>query len=395
MTNVKPTQIFLSYASPDRDRVLQVYDYLIKNGYPDVWIDCKNLHPGQLWELEIQRNLRKSEIVLVFLSNISVNKRGFVQKELKTVLKYLDEKLSDDIYVIPIKLDSDTDIPDEIAQIQWLDLNSSDSLIKLKQSLDKQAKKLGLNPLQPLDAADEIMVGERIIKETWDGLPGYKFEAAIPLFHSSKYDQLDDITKIIEGSFTQNLHEYRNVKLEQSPDIFSWIQDTYIRTNTSEAYYTIAKKNLILSVQYSVSWYGAGAAHPNYHFETFNFLLSPLIYLKEIESVFDSPESCFDKIAAYIRNDLANQKLKRHSEEGQENARKVLEKDQKKWIKGGTENWKSFSAFFFDENGLKIDFAPYQVGPYVEGDYEVLLPYDFIGKDFKKDIQYALSLPLY
>lgn len=59
-------QIFLSYASQDQERVLSVYEFLIKNGFPNTWIDCKKLLPGQPWEFEIQRNLKKSEIVIFF-----------------------------------------------------------------------------------------------------------------------------------------------------------------------------------------------------------------------------------------------------------------------------------------------------------------------------------------
>ncbi len=397
MTDIKPIQIFLSYATPDRDRVLQVYDFLINNGYPDAWIDCKNLHPGQLWELEIQRNLRKSEIVLVFLSNISVNKRGFVQRELRTVLKYLEEKLSDDIYIIPIKLDSDTPVPDEISQIQWLDLNSASAMTSLKQSLDKQTQKLGSMPPPTFNESDEIVVGEKYIKESWNGLPGYQFEAAIPLFYSSKFNQLDEVTKIIEAAFILNLHGHRNVKLEQDVENLSWAQDEYARTNTFEAYYEIVyKKTYILSIQYLVSWYGAGAAHPNYYLETFNFLLSPLIYLRSIEDIFSDPESCFDKVATYAKDDLLKQKLARHAEQVKlGNDWEFSEEQELEWINGGIKNWESFSAFSFTENGLEIGFAPYEVGPYAEGSYSVLLPYNFIGKDFKKDIQHALSLRFY
>lgn len=111
MSEKSEIQIFISYASPDQDRVLPVYEYLIKNGFPNTWIDCKKLLPGQPWELEIQRNLRKSEIIIIFLSHTSVNKRGFVQKELKTTLRYLEEKLFDDIYIVPIKLDTDVIVP--------------------------------------------------------------------------------------------------------------------------------------------------------------------------------------------------------------------------------------------------------------------------------------------
>jgi TIR domain-containing protein len=107
-----PIQIFLSYTIKDRQRVLLVYDYLIKNGFPNVWMDCKKLLAGQTWEFEIFRNLKSSEIFLFFLSHHSVSKRRVVQKELNTALKFLEEKIDGDIYLIPKNLDSDVQVPE-------------------------------------------------------------------------------------------------------------------------------------------------------------------------------------------------------------------------------------------------------------------------------------------
>lgn len=91
MTEQSEIQVFLSYASQDRERVLPVYEYLVTNGYPNTWIDCKKLLGGQNWDLEIKRNLGKSQIIIIFISNSSVNKRGYVQREIKIALKYLEE----------------------------------------------------------------------------------------------------------------------------------------------------------------------------------------------------------------------------------------------------------------------------------------------------------------
>jgi hypothetical protein len=46
----------------------------------------------------------------------------------------------------------------------------------------------------------------------------------------------------------------------------------------------------------------------------------------------------------------------------------------------GTEDWDSFRCFVFDEEGLEISFAPYEVAAYASGPQFVKLPY----ADFKE-----------
>jgi len=48
--------IFISYATPDQERVLPFFEWLEKEGF-DVWVDCRRLKPGQNWSFEIQRAL--------------------------------------------------------------------------------------------------------------------------------------------------------------------------------------------------------------------------------------------------------------------------------------------------------------------------------------------------
>jgi TIR domain len=53
--------VFLSYATPDRERVLPYYDWLKQSGL-DVWIDCRSIRSGQNWDFEINRALDKSGV---------------------------------------------------------------------------------------------------------------------------------------------------------------------------------------------------------------------------------------------------------------------------------------------------------------------------------------------
>jgi hypothetical protein len=83
MTSDAPL-IFISYASPDRARVTPYYEDLENRGF-NVWIDYKRLLAGQKWDFEIRKTLDAAALVVVFLSNNSVDRRGYVQREIKLV----------------------------------------------------------------------------------------------------------------------------------------------------------------------------------------------------------------------------------------------------------------------------------------------------------------------
>ena len=70
-------------------------------------------------------------------SKTSVEKRGFVQKEFNLALKYCEEKLDSDIFIIPCRID-DCVIPEKFSKYQWVDLRESDALEKMLNALNYQ-----------------------------------------------------------------------------------------------------------------------------------------------------------------------------------------------------------------------------------------------------------------
>ena len=74
--------IFLSYARKDKDLVKSLYDDLTRAGVV-AWADFCNLLPGQKWVSEIKNAIKKADLFLVILTRNSVDKRGFIQKEIK------------------------------------------------------------------------------------------------------------------------------------------------------------------------------------------------------------------------------------------------------------------------------------------------------------------------
>jgi tetratricopeptide (TPR) repeat protein len=124
-------KVFISYSRSDIETASDIYQLLHEKGY-SVWMDKFNLLPGQNWKLEIYNNIKSSDFFIACLSNNSVSKRGYVQKELKEAISVLDEMPEGEIYLIPIRLD-DCLVPSFLTNKHWLDWsapNAKDYLLK-------------------------------------------------------------------------------------------------------------------------------------------------------------------------------------------------------------------------------------------------------------------------
>ncbi len=137
-------QIFISYAREDQQRVEVLYRKLLAAGYQP-WLDREHILPGQKWEPIIEQALKRSDFALVCLSATSINKRGFLQKEIKQALEHAERMLEDDVWLIPARLD-DCEVPDSLSTIQWVDLFEPDGFDELLRSIEFQLKRLGRTP---------------------------------------------------------------------------------------------------------------------------------------------------------------------------------------------------------------------------------------------------------
>ena len=76
----RPLRVFLSHAKEDILAVSKLHRQLKNEGWIDPWLAEKNILPGQDWEFEIRKAIKSSDIVLAFLSHISIMKEGYLQK---------------------------------------------------------------------------------------------------------------------------------------------------------------------------------------------------------------------------------------------------------------------------------------------------------------------------
>lgn len=142
----RPLKVFLCHASGDKLPVREIYRRLVAEGV-DVWLDEENIMPGQDWQLEIPRAVREADVVVACLSNKSITKEGYIQKELKYALDRADEKPEDTIFLIPARLE-DCVVPPRLSRWQWVDLFEEHGFARLLRSLKLRAENAGAT-IQP------------------------------------------------------------------------------------------------------------------------------------------------------------------------------------------------------------------------------------------------------
>jgi hypothetical protein len=146
-------QVFLCHASTDKPAVIALYNRLSSYNWIRPWLDSEDLIAGQDWQLEIPKAVRQSDVVLVCLSANSINKAGYVQKEIKYALDVADEKPEGAIYLIPLRLE-DCVVPERLSKPHWVDYFKEDGFNKLLKALSFQAKLLGIDSLIDVPIAE-------------------------------------------------------------------------------------------------------------------------------------------------------------------------------------------------------------------------------------------------
>src|SRR5215475_3379443 len=139
-------RIFLCHATEDKAQVREVYHRLQATDGFEPWLDEEDLLPGQDWDYEIKRALKASDFILIFLSRISVAKRGYVQREMKQALDALQELPEGTIHTIPVRLD-DCEVPEDFRRYHWANLFEPTGFDRIVHAIRAQlTKRPGTTP---------------------------------------------------------------------------------------------------------------------------------------------------------------------------------------------------------------------------------------------------------
>ena len=139
------TRIFVSYAREDQLAVGGLVHFLRAAGY-DVWFDKDRLHAGQDWKLVIESEIARADLLIICLSPHSVNKTGFVQKEMRLALEQMELRPASQVYIIPVSL-GECEIPKALDRWHVLALEEPDARQRLLLAINNAT---ALQPAAPV-----------------------------------------------------------------------------------------------------------------------------------------------------------------------------------------------------------------------------------------------------
>jgi cellulose biosynthesis protein BcsQ len=130
-------RVYLSYAREDRKRVEEIYRKLSQAGFTP-WMDTMDLLPGEQWESSINKAIERSDFFLLCLSPYSAARSH--RTEVQMALDLWNRRFQKGLWLIPVRLE-ETDVPEEMREVLWLDLFGEGGWESLVQTLREGVKR--------------------------------------------------------------------------------------------------------------------------------------------------------------------------------------------------------------------------------------------------------------
>lgn len=364
-------KVFISYAKEDYSFAERLYNFLEKNNF-DPWLDKKKILPGQNWNFVIRKSLREANYIILLLSNISVEKRGYVQREFKAAYDFVEEKLEDDIYLIPLKINN-CKVPENLSKFQWIEYDSDSCFNLILQSLLVQKEKYIEYERRKVAAKELFAYSEYEENLNYGVSKSFDIETKYFQFLDETNSYLKELNSIIKGKQNEyiidcrkqfykingeliDLHEYSSgwvFQLTSSPNL---ITKSIISINENAYAYT-------------------GGAHGNGSVSGLNYNLSPLFIIK-IEDIFNYKDH--DKVLTFFSNYCYEELRRLHNEWLEPDEEEILTQTPESlfWENSLIPKWENFNNFFISKSGLEIIFNTYSVSSYAFGVQIILIPYE-------------------
>lgn len=354
MPSRQSAKIFISYAKEDAAAARRLRDDLERHGHRP-WLDSHELLGGQQWELAIREALRGSDLVVIVLSGNSVNKRGYVQREIRLALDLWQERLESDIFLIPVRL-QDCPAPERLRQFQWVDLFEPDGFSRLLRSITAALDKLspGSPPGLPY-ALDSVEITEKTQERHRDVQVSYPRMTPSEALGAKACNALfEKVARRWLGEFSGDVS---SSQLDASL-LEEGLPEDLLHVDWTPTLQTPA----ILSIRFHIYRHMRGGVHGGACCEHLNLLLNPFRHLS-LDDIFASAGAGMSFLRGWSKHELAKQSLADFGE--------VPDID---WIERGTSEPHTF-GFNLGDRALLLYFDEYQVGPYVWGGRHVEVPY--------------------
>lgn len=142
--------IFVSYAREDQVPAEALVGFLRAAGF-EVWFDKDSLHAGQDWRMVIEQAIASARLLIICLSKNSVDKTGFVQKEMRLALQQAELRPASQVYIIPVSLDG-CHLPAVLERLHVLNLTDPNATRRLLDAIGNATSKDAQSPAEAHDA---------------------------------------------------------------------------------------------------------------------------------------------------------------------------------------------------------------------------------------------------
>jgi hypothetical protein len=231
---------------------------------------------------------------------------------------------------------------------------------------------------EPIEFSHGVEIVARQIKEKNKKLR-YEIAVEYPQLTGSVDPNFEKFNQTVRSLTTKKVADFKKEMTpsadEPAPDEANESAAESLGSDINISYTVVLAKDDLISIEFTVSSYSAGAAHPNSYTEVVNFDLKNGKLLK-LADLFLPGSKYVQTLATYCI-----QALKKQAKE--QGADAMLDDD---WIqKGAAPELTNYDNWTITNKGLGITFDPYQVGPYAAGPQYVLVPYSALKEIIKPD----------
>lgn len=367
-----PIRVFISYASEDFNRVEPLYEKLLEARF-EPWIDKKNIVPGEKWEQSIWRAVRRADFFLVCISNKSVSKRGFLQREVRRALTIWREKLEEDIYLIPVRLEN-CEVPENLSEFQWVNLFEENGFESLVTALYKGTERIRKSHNFEQTSGSGLKIKTETIRDARQEIPRFDIDVQYPQIEGSNDSHINEVNVILKGTVLEEVYNCRKIIFS---DNLGEPEESIIPSSSLDGGYNIELFNdTFISVNYSFSTYNYPAAHPNNWVDVCNLYLNPVASIT-LEDIFKWDSDYLASLTAYCDKDLKRQSIQEYPEL---DCSVDLASFSYTLREEGRASEEDFSLFTISENALNFIFF----GPHALGIWQVSVPLNVIKHTLSK-----------
>ncbi len=231
---------------------------------------------------------------------------------------------------------------------------------------------------QPIELTNNVEIITKQIREKNKKLR-YEVDVQYPQLSGSTDPNFEKFNQTVRALMAKKVADFKKdmappADEEPTPEASS-ATDEALGSDITVGYEVMLAKDDLISVDFTVGSYSAGAAHPNSYTDVVNFDLKNGKQLR-LADLFVPGAKFLGMLSTYSIQDLKKQSKA-------EGADGMLDDE---WIqRGAAPDAGNYKGWSITKKGLAITFDPYQVAPYAAGPQHVLVPYSALKDILKPD----------